>query len=165
MSPSRSTTGVIAAPLLSVSQKVTAYSSTRHHVEAAPIPLAVAEEVGAGPDGKATLQLIAVDPVFVIAENEVPTLEIMSWDLGAGETQVILNARIHGADRVVIDDLAARRCAQAMGLKIIGTLGLVGRAKVMGLIDRAAPLVRRLRESGLYASDELIERLLREVGE
>ncbi|MGB4333617.1 MAG: DUF3368 domain-containing protein [Chromatiaceae bacterium] len=129
------------------------------------IPLAVAEEVGARPDGKATLQVIAINPVFVIAKNEVPTPEIMSWDLGAGETQVILNARIHGADRVVIDDLAARRCAQAMGLKIIGTLGLVGRAKVMGLIDRAAPLVRRLRESGLYASDELIERLLREVGE
>jgi hypothetical protein len=63
------------------------------------IPVAVAEEVGARPDGKATLQAIAVDSVFVIAKNEVPTPEIMSWDLGAGETQVILSARVHGADR------------------------------------------------------------------
>jgi hypothetical protein len=52
-----------------------------------------------------------------------------------------------------------------VGLKIIGTLGLVGRAKALGLIDRAAPVVRRLRASGLYASDDLIQRLLREVGE
>ena len=105
------------------------------------------------------------DPVFILVENEAPSPEIISWDLGAGETQVIVNARLQGADRVVIDDLEARRCAQAMGLKTIGTLGLVGRAKALGLIDRAAPVVRRLRASGLYASDDLIQRLLREVGE
>lgn len=129
------------------------------------VPQAVAEEVGAGYDGRTTLQAIANDSVFILVENEAPNPEIISWDLGAGETQVIVNARIYGADRVVIDDLEARRCAQAMGLKTIGTLGLVGRAKALGLIDRAGPVVRRLRETGLYASDDLIQRLLREVGE
>ena len=98
-------------------------------------------------------------------ESRVATPEILSWDLGAGETQVITNARSHGAERVVIDDLEARRCAKVLGLKIIGTLGIVGRAKAMGLIDQAEPVVRRLRETGRYASDELVRRLLREVGE
>jgi hypothetical protein len=32
--------------------------------------------------------------------------------------------RIHTADRVVIDDVEARRCAKAMGLAINGTLGI-----------------------------------------
>jgi predicted nucleic acid-binding protein len=86
-----------------------------------------------------------------VVDNEVATPEILSWDLGAGETQVITNAQSHGAERVVIDDLEARRCAKAMGLKVIGTLGIVGRAKAMGLIDQAEPVVRRLRETGLYA--------------
>jgi predicted nucleic acid-binding protein len=72
---------------------------------------------------------------------------------------------MHSADRVVIDDLEARRCAKAMGLAIIGTLGIVGRAKVSGLIDRAEPLIRRLRETGLYASDDIVQKLLGEVGE
>jgi len=129
------------------------------------VPQAVAKEVGAGDDGRTTLQAIANDPVFILVENEAPSPEIISWDLGAGETQVIVNARLYGADRVVIDDLEARRCTQAMGLEIIGTLGLVGRAKALGLIDRAAPVVRRLRETGLYAPDELIQPLLQEVGE
>lgn len=93
------------------------------------------------------------------------TPDILSWDLGAGETQVIAHALAHNAGRVVIDDLEARRCAKAMGLEIIGTLGIIGRAKVMGLIDLAEPVVRRLRETGLYVSDELVQRLLREVGE
>ena len=48
---------------------------------------------------------------------------------------------------------------------IIGTLGIVARARVMGLIDRAESVIRRLRETGLYASDDVIARLLREVGE
>jgi hypothetical protein len=33
------------------------------------------------------------------------------------------------------------------------------------LIERAEPAIRRLRETGLYASDERVRRLLREVGE
>ena len=52
-----------------------------------------------------------------------------------------------------------------MGLKVIGTLGIVGRAKHMGQIERAAPIIERLRETGLYVTDELVQRILREVGE
>jgi len=129
------------------------------------VPNAVVEEVGAKPDGKTLLRMIAEEPAFTLVDNEEATPEILSWDLVAGETQVIANAQRHGADRVVVDDLEGRRCAKAMGLKVIGTLGIVGRAKAMGLIDQAEPVVRRLRETGLYASDELIRRLVREVGE
>lgn len=32
-------------------------------------------------------------------------------------------------------------------------------------IDKAAPLIQRLRETGLYVSGHLVERLLAEVGE
>jgi len=129
------------------------------------VPRAVADEVGAKPDGGAALQEIIAASSFAIVENGEATLEILSWDLGAGETQVLAHALTHKAERVVIDDLEARRCAKAMGLGIVGTLGIVGRAKAMGLIDQAEPVVRRLRETGLYVSDELVRRLLKEVGE
>ena len=79
--------------------------------------------------------------------------------------KVIAYALAHNAERVVIDDLEARRCAKAIGLGVIGTLGIVGRAKLMGRVDEAEPLIRRLRETGLTVSDELVQRLLREVGE
>ena len=130
------------------------------------VPKAVVEEIGPKTDGKALLQAIAEDPPYTVVDNAVATLQILSWDLGAGETQVIANAQTHGAERVVIDDLEARRCAKVMGLKVIGTLGIVGRAKATGLIDQAQPVVRRLRETGLYVSDEVVRRLLsEEVGE
>ena len=87
------------------------------------VPRAVVDEVGAKPDGGAALQEISAAPSFVIVENEAATPEILSWDLGAGETQVLAHALAHKAERVVIDDLEARRCAKAMGLGIIGTPG------------------------------------------
>ncbi|MEN8132161.1 MAG: DUF3368 domain-containing protein [Pseudomonadota bacterium] len=129
------------------------------------VPQAVTNEVGAKHDGTSILQVIAENSRYRVVDDETGAPEILSWDLGAGETQVIANAQRHGADRVVIDDLEARRCAQAMGLKVIGTIGVVGRAKTVGRIDRAAPIISLLQESGLYVSEELVQRFLREVGE
>ena len=129
------------------------------------VPRTVAREINGGSDGDQTLRAIGETPAFVLVDDEVPPAEVLSWDLGPGETQVIAYALKHPCDRVVIDDLEARRCAKAMGVGIIGTLGIIGRAKVMGRIAQAEPVIRRLLEVGLYASDELVERLLREVGE
>lgn len=129
------------------------------------VPRAVIREVTAKPDGESTVQTLTALESTIVVDDEAPPVNILSWDLGAGETQVISHAVAHSADRVVIDDLEARRCGKAMGLAIIGTLGIVGRAKVSGLIGRAEPVIRRLRETGLYASDDLVQKLLREVGE
>ena len=129
------------------------------------VPRAVIREVSAKPDGERAVQTLTALEAAIIVDDEVPPANILSWDLGAGETQVISHAVVHSTDRVVIDDLEARRCAKAMGLAIIGTLGIVGRAKVAGVIDRAGPVIQRLRGTGLYASDEIVQQLLREVGE
>lgn len=129
------------------------------------VPSAVIREVSAKPDGERAVQTLTALESAIIVDDEVPPAHILSWDLGVGETQVISHAVAYCADRVVIDDLEARRCAKAMGLAIIGTLGIVGRAKVTGLIDHAEPVIQKLRETGLYASDEIVQRLLREVGE
>lgn len=129
------------------------------------VPQAVAHEIGAKPDGRPILQAIERNPSYRVVSDETVSSEVLSWDLGAGETQVIASAQALGADRVVIDDMAARRCARVMGLRVIGTLGIIGRAKSEGLIKLAGPIIERLREAGLYISDDLVQRLLREVGE
>jgi len=62
------------------------------------VPWEVAREVGTKPDGEAALQVLAANPTFVRASDEPVSPEILGWDLGEGETQVIANARCHGAD-------------------------------------------------------------------
>lgn len=129
------------------------------------VPQAVASEVGAKPDGAAILAELTGNPAYRISASEPALPEVLAWDRGAGETQVVTHALLHGADRVVLDDSEARRCALAMGLRVIGTLGVVGRAKSVGRIAAAAPVIEQLRRTGLYVSDALVQHILEQVGE
>ena len=58
---------------------------------------------------------------------------------------------------VVLDDRAARRSAQALGIGVRGTLGLVVLAKQIGSLASARPVVEQLRRSGLDLTDQLTE--------
>lgn len=57
------------------------------------VPEVVVDEIDAKPDGKPLLRVIAEDVAYTLVDNEVATTEILSWDLGSGETQVIANAQ------------------------------------------------------------------------
>ena len=66
---------------------------------------------------------------------------------------------------VVLDDLQARRCAASMGLRILGTLGILLRAKRAGINPAARPLMIELVDSGMYLDAELMVQALAEVDE
>lgn len=66
---------------------------------------------------------------------------------------------------MAINDLKARGIAQAMGVKVIGTLGIIRLAKDNGLLKEIKPLLDELRKIGAYISDELYKRILIDVGE
>jgi len=60
----------------------------------------------------------------------------------------------------VIDDGEARRCARSLSIPVIGTLGLGLLAKRLGRIPLARPVAERLRSSGMYLSDVVINQAL-----
>jgi predicted nucleic acid-binding protein len=64
-----------------------------------------------------------------------------------------------------MDDLAARRCAQTLGIPVRGTLGLVLLGKKNGQLVAARPLLESLRRAGMSLSDSVMDRALRLVGE
>jgi predicted nucleic acid-binding protein len=90
---------------------------------------------------------------------------IQARDLGRGESAVLAFALAHPGAVPVLDDLAARRCAESLGLPIRGTVGLVIVAKMRGLLAAARPVVIRLREAGMHISEEALNSALKEVGE
>jgi predicted nucleic acid-binding protein len=66
-------------------------------------------------------------------------------DLGPGEAEVLLLALESHDAIVILDDLLARRVAQAMEIRLTGTLGLLVDAKRAGLIPVVSPLLDRLQ--------------------
>lgn len=129
------------------------------------VPKAVFNEVAKRHEEAAIVEFIQGTTGCRIEPDVVAPPEVTAWDLGGGETQVIALALALGCERVALDDKEARRCAKAFRLVSIGTLGLVGRAKHLGIIDKARPIIEQLRRSGLYLSHDLLHRILDDLEE
>ncbi len=85
---------------------------------------------------------------------------IVVWNLGNGESQVLSWALRKPDHIAVIDDLAARRCAESLAIRCIGTAGLLVLASRQKLIPSLASALSQVRKAGLYLTDDLVERLI-----
>lgn len=88
-------------------------------------------------------------------------LALSATGLHPGEIGAILLAENRKADFVILDDLHARRIAEARGLQIIGLLGILKRAAQASLIDANAVAIRLLA-SNFRISPSLVRRELLE---
>lgn len=129
------------------------------------IPTAVAAEITSTKDVMDPARCWILHRTPLIQPTTIISPFIMAWDLGAGESAVISLAAMRPAAVAVLDDLAARRCAQALGLEIIGTLGLVLKAKHAGLIPSATEALDAITAAGLYISPHLLEKIRQQAGE
>ena len=91
--------------------------------------------------------------------------DVLAFALGAGERETISLAIEQSAERVLLDDLPARRLAITLGLQVTGTLGILLTAKREGLTGPIRPLLDGLAAHDFHASSRLFEHVLREAGE
>jgi len=92
-------------------------------------------------------------------------LRVAGWDLGKGESDVLSYVLQHPEFRAVLDDQEARRCAAALGCKVIGTAGILVLAKRVGLIPSLRGAFTKLQAAGLWLSSDLVSDLCRNEGE
>jgi uncharacterized protein len=85
--------------------------------------------------------------------------------LGTGERAVIAYVQGHRGYVAGMDDLRARQLAEAIGLKVTGTLGILLRAKQAGLIPAVKPLVDDVTSQGFRLSPDLHRDVLGLAGE
>ena len=81
-------------------------------------------------------------------------------DLGAGERETILVAREKELDCAILDDLEARRRAGGLGIRVMGTLGLLVLAKEEGLISTVDSVLNELQAAGMWFSEEIRQHIL-----
>jgi predicted nucleic acid-binding protein len=123
-------------------------------------PSAVVEELKQGrakgydvPDPQAYPWLKIVNP------KATPS-EWLSLDLGIGELAAMALALENPNRIVLLDDMLARRTAQAANLIVWGTLRIVLEAKTQKLVEKIEPIITRLADSGMWMSDEIRQRIL-----
>lgn len=129
------------------------------------LPRAVLDELRAKENSDGCLSQVLALPSLVVLESVAIPDVIAGWDLGRGESSVLAIAYERPGCVAIIDDLAARRCAETLGVPLRGTIGLVLRARREGLITSAADTLRILRSHGMYLSDRIVRQVLALVGE
>ena len=66
---------------------------------------------------------------------------------------------------LVIDDRLGRAAARRLGLAVTGTVGVLIRAKEVGLVPAVCPLLEEIRQQGYWLSDALLVTAARLAGE
>ena len=116
-------------------------------------PPKVIEEFGSSPSWLQVLSPTNRQAVFALQ---------LTVDLGEAEAIALALERNW---RIILDDRKARLVARRLGLKVIGTVGVLLRAKRKGIVSRIAPLLQDLEAAGFYLSEALKREALRLAGE
>ena len=87
-------------------------------------------------------------------------------DLDGGEAEAIALAIELKADYLLMDETKGRQIAESYGVKVIGIIGVLIKAKEEGLIAEVKPYLQKLvNEAGFWLNPKLIKTILEIVKE
>lgn len=92
-------------------------------------------------------------------------VEVLLDEIDLGEAETIVLAREIGADWVVMDEKKGRRKLTQLGLKKIGTIGILLKAKQVGLLPVIRPEIEQLRQRGFSLSQAVVDAVLQQAVE
>ena len=131
------------------------------------IPQAVYDEaVVAGHEaGYAKREVSTAAWIKVVNVTDRLAVEVLLDELDLGEAEAIVLAREISADWVLMDERKGRRKLTQVGLKKIGTLGILLKAKQEGLLPAIRPDLEKLQQQSFSISQDVVEAVLREANE
>ncbi len=130
------------------------------------VPQAVITELERGQAGVDPLAMNIERPTWleVVALRHPPSPLLKAY-LDEGEAAVIALALEIGITRVVIDERRGRAVARTMGLAVVGSVGVLLRAKREGLVTVVKPSLDEMHAQGIWLSERLRRFALHEAGE
>jgi hypothetical protein len=105
-------------------------------------------------------------PWLAVVPLPEPCDAVLVAQLDSGEAAVLtLACQLKDAE-VLIDERKGRRLAERLyGLRILGTGGLLLRAKAAGLIPGVQPILAGMKANGYHLSDRLVDAICQAAGE
>lgn len=130
------------------------------------VPAAVQHEVVALGVGRPGCDELKQASWALHATLDPPVDPLLLRELGRGEAEVISFAVRNPGLTAVLDDKRARRIARiAYGIPLIGTTGILVRAKRAGKLVAVKPAIEALQASGYFLSAFLVKEALRAAEE
>ena len=105
------------------------------------------------------------DWIHIEAVKDKKYQEFLETQIDWGEASAVALAKEMEDPVLLLDDLKARKLAVKLNLKVTGTLGVIHKAKQIGLIENVKPLIEKLQATNFRISENIIAELLRKNNE
>ena len=90
---------------------------------------------------------------------------ILEMQIDKGESSAITLALETSDCTLILDDYKARRIAEQLHLSFTGTIGVIIKAKLLGLIPSIKPLLDKIRQTNFRVSVDIELQALKEANE
>jgi predicted nucleic acid-binding protein len=100
------------------------------------------------------------DWIIIQSVSDRKYQEFLEIQIDKGEASAIALAKDYTEVLLLLDDLKARKLATQLNMKYTGTLGIINRAKQLGLIERIKPLIDEILNTDFRISEKIIKEFL-----
>lgn len=91
--------------------------------------------------------------------------QLLELQIDRGESSAIALAMETPGSTIILDDHKARKIAIKLGLKITGTIGVIVKAKINGIIPTIKPLLNKIKQNNFRLSEEIEQEALKQANE
>ncbi|HJP63325.1 MAG TPA: DUF3368 domain-containing protein [Mucilaginibacter sp.] len=91
--------------------------------------------------------------------------QILELQVDKGEASAIALALEIKGSTIILDDLQARTLAEQLGITITGTVGVIIKAKLSGIIPSIKPLLKKIKQTNFRISPALEAIALKDANE
>lgn len=92
-------------------------------------------------------------------------MQILELQIDKGEASAIALAMEIPQSILILDDYKARKIAKQLGLEITGTIGVIVKAKLKGIIPSIQPYLAKIRKTDFRLADDVEQQAIKEAGE
>lgn len=125
------------------------------------VPESVAGELRQQSAPEAVRAWVADAPAWVQIRTPIQGPDLSLAKLDAGERDAILLAMELKADQLIVDDREGRKRAEELLIPVIGTLGVLKAAAMLGLLDLRGA-VSGLQTTNFYVAPAVLKNLLQD---
>jgi predicted nucleic acid-binding protein len=131
------------------------------------IPKAVYNEavVTGREEGGAKREVSGASWIKTVSIQDRLAVDVLLDELDLGEAEAIVLASEIKADWVLMDEKKGRRKLAQLGMPKVGTVGILLKAKQVGLLSVVRPELEKLRQRGFSLSQSVIDTVLQQANE
>jgi predicted nucleic acid-binding protein len=93
--------------------------------------------------------------VEILSVKSKDTQRLLEMQIDKGESSAIALALEISDSLLILDDIKARKVATQLGLSITGTLGIIIKSKLEGIIPSVIPILNKIKQTDFRLSNEV----------